>query len=311
METKKLFLLFFIFIPYVTLLADEELSNESGVRSNTSLILQLSSLPEAKMIFSQNFIVPIMQGDGALTRGNNIRFGIDAEITPISMGLLGKAVFTPIAFIELSAGGIIGSGWVANLFGSELRGIGINVPDEDGKTSVNGSAFDGAFVGANFGGAFQFDLGAVIPGAWNHVLFRTYHEASIMTYSRANRSDPWFFENDNGENQNGWTYLANFTLGYQMPLFLNVVALQAEMERYLFNYPDSDSWGGRIGRWDFGLVMNFRIVQQFSAMLVTQFRLHRNYKDDNNDNYYQNRVYTDSRTLKFYRVAAILTYRLR
>ena len=146
-----------------------------------------------------------------------------------------------------------------------------------------------------------------------------------MMYSRANKGDAWFFESDHGENQNGWNYLGTYILGYQMPLFLNTVALQAEMLKYLYNTPGGDKWGDSVGRWDFGLVMNFAITERFSTLLVTQFRLYRDYKDFeypvsifgnksggvDSDLYYHEREYTDSRTLKFYRVAAVLNYKLK
>ena len=106
-----------------------------------------------------------------------------------------------------------------------------------------------------------------------------------------------------------------------MPIFLNMVALQAEMKKYLFNNPESSSWGGNLGRWDFGFIMNFKMAEKWSGMLVTQFRLYRNYENftyGNNDDtdpdynrYYRDRILDDGMTLKFYRVAAIITHRIK
>jgi len=326
MNFRKLFLLFFVLIFILSMLFAEE-ENEPDFKNSTSLKLAISSLPEAKLTLSQSFTVPFLQGNNFLVSGNNIRFNMDAEITPICMGLLGSAIFTPIAFLEFSVGGKAGSGWNVEGLGT---GIGLNVPDyniteDENKTSVDGSAFDGTFLNVNFGAAFQFDIGAVVPGDWTHVLIRTYHEAANNVYSRADRNQPWFYESDHGENQNGWTYYSAYILGYQLPIFMNMVALQAEMYKYLFNYPDSAGWGGNIGRWDFSFIMNFKIIEKFSALLVTQFRLYRDYEDFeypvsvfgkksgalNYERYYQDRVYQDSRSLKFYRVAAILNYKLK
>ena len=311
---KRITILLIVLSLFTQALAADDITTSNG------LTLLISSLPEAKLIVSQSFTVPFLQGEGAMVKNNNVKFSIDAEITPISMGLLGGVIFTPIAFIEIAAGGLIGSGWNIELFGSEVRGIGANVSD-NGKTSVDGSAFDGTFMGAHFGGAFQFDLAAVLPGDWNHVLFRSYHEANCRIYSRAGRGDSWFYESDHGENQNGWNYYGNYLIGYQMPIFLNMVALLAETEKYLYNTPDGDLWGDSLGRWDFGLITNFKITDKFSTALITQFRLYRNYsnftynnkdKDDSNYNrYYRDRMLDDGRSLKFYRVAAILNYKLR
>jgi hypothetical protein len=307
--------LLLIFFPVSPLYA------ESEVESRTSVELQISTLPEAKLILFQDFIVPVLQGDNALVKDNNIKFGMKYEVTPISMCLWGTTVFTPVAFLEFAARGMIGSGWNINLFGGEVRGMGLNVPDDEDKTSVDGTPFDGTFLGAEFGGAFQFDLAAVLPGDWNHVLFRTDHEMRAKMYSRAGIGDAWFYESDHGENQNGWTYYGRYLIGYQMPFFLNTVALQAEMEKYLYGTPNGDQWGEALGRWDFGLIMNFQFTERFRTMLVTQLRLYREYenftynnKDENDpdyNRYYKERVATGGGSLQFYRVAAILNYRLR
>jgi hypothetical protein len=309
---KKLFLLLLVLVPVFSLWAQSE---GSGVKSGTSLSLAVSSLPEGKLTLSQSFTVPALQGDGPLVKGNNVKFGINAEVTPISMNLLGNAVFTPIAFIELAAGGMIGSGWNIEGLG---KGIGINVADSNGKTSVQAgsdSPFGGTFLGAYFGGAFQFDFAAIAPGDWNHVLIRTYHEASTRMFSSAKPGDAWIYESDHGENQNGWKYYGSYLLGYQMPIFLNTVALMAEMNKYLYNTPGGEKWGDSVGRWDFGLVMNFKVTDRFGAALITQFRLYRNYSnfeygDKDNNVYYRERDYDGKRDLKFYRVAAILSYKL-
>jgi hypothetical protein len=297
------------------------LYGESEIESSTSVELQLSTLPEAKVILSQDFTVPVLQGDNALVKNNNIKFGLKYEITPISMGVWGTTVFTPIAFLEFSTGGMVGSGWNIELFGGEVRGIGLNVPDDEGKTSVDGSAFDGTFLKAYFGGAFQFDMAAVVPGDWNHILFRTNHEMRASMYSRAAPGISWFYESDHGENQNGWTYYGSYVLGYQMPIMLNTVAFLFEMEKYLYDTPNGDKWGESQARWDFGFIMNFKFTEKFSTALVTQLRLYREYenftygnKDENDpdyNRYYLFREATGGSTLKFYRVAALINYRLR
>jgi len=312
----------FVCVLCLAVLSAFPLHAESGVASETTLTLQATTRPEARFVFSQAYIVPFLQGEGPLVRGNNIRFGISTEITPVGMTLFGRAIFTPIAFVELSAGGMVGTGWIiGDNMSDNLRGIGLNVADASGNTSVDGSAFDGTLTGAHFGGAFQFDLGAIIPGPWNHVLFRTYHEARFMSYSRAGPGDPWFFENDAGENQNGWRYNASFTLGYRMPLVLNMIAVQADMQRLLFDHPtlNNQDWGGHLARWDFGFLMNFRITEQFNAAVATQFRTFRrysnfNYDDDTNMFFHDRILVPDTerqRELRFFRVALILSYRLR
>jgi len=307
---KRIILLSWVFLPAFPLFAETDLKNE------TSLSLAISSLPEAKLTFAQSFTFPCLQGDNLLIKDNNIKFGVNAELTPISMNLLGNVVLTPVAFFELSAGGMAGSGWIINLFGSELRGIGLNRPSGNRRTSVDGSAFDGFFGEGHMGGALQFDLAALIPGEWNHLVFRSYHEIGYKMYSRAEKGDPWFFENDDGENQNGWNYYGSYLAGYRTPMLLETIALLAEMEKYLYNTPGGDKWGDSLGRWTFGLLTNFAFSKKFSCALLTQFRTLRNYTNytywDKDDLYYRYRNLDSGnpRTLSYYRTVLVLNYRL-
>ncbi|MDR2480656.1 MAG: hypothetical protein LBD48_15265 [Treponema sp.] len=289
---------------------------DSGVKEYTGIDLTVSSLPEAKLAATQSFTVPFLQGEHFLVQDNNIKFSLKADLSPVSMNASGEAVFTPIAFFQLSAGALAGSGWNVVLFGGDVKGIGINKDGASGP-EVDGSAFDGFFGKWHAGGALQFDTGAVFPGDWNHVLMRTYHEINYMSYSRAAPGDSWFYENDDGENQNGFNYRANYVVGYQMPLFLNTVALMAETRKYLYNTPGGNFWGDALGRWEFSAILNFRINDWFSAALITQCRTRRNYigltsKQEEKSVYYRNRDLDDDNPLRFefYRVAAIMTFRL-
>jgi hypothetical protein len=135
-------------------------------------------------------------------------------------------------------------------------------------------------------------------------------------YSRAEKGVPWFFEFDYGENQNGWNYYGNYLIGYRMPIFLDTVALFAEIDKYLYDTPGGDQWGDSLGRWKLGLVLNFAFSKNFSSTLMTQFRTLRNYTNyaytDNDDLFYRYRILDSDnpRTLSFYRVVLLLNYRL-
>jgi len=278
--------------------------------SSQSLLLQISTLPEAKLTFTQQFKIPFLQGDNALTEGNNIKFALGGEITPVSLNGLFEAVLTPIAFFEFAAGGRVGSGWHINLFGGDIYGIGLNTKANPNK--ADGSAFDGALWEAHAGGAIQFDLAAIVPGDWNHVVFRSYHEINHKTYSRAAKGQSWFYEDDFGENCNGLNYYGNLLLGYQMPIFLDTVALLAEGDLYLYDTPNRELWGDNRVRWTFAFALSFTITEKFGAALITQFRTMRNYEQSNwKDLYYRDLTIdtSDPLRLEFYRVAAALTYR--
>jgi hypothetical protein len=247
-----------------------------------------------------------------MTEDNNINLALSAEISPISLNGLVEAVWTPIAFFQFAAGGRIGSGWNLELFGGEIYGIGINRSNAEGGYETNGSPFDGLHWKMQTGAAFQADLAAVFPGDWNHVVARSYHEINYKGYTRAEAGESWYYENDDGENCNGFTYYGNFLVGYQMPIFFDFVALLTEMDLYLYDTPERSKWGDDKIRWTFSGIFNFTFTEKISLTLIAQFETRRNYQESNwQDLYYRNRTISNSKPqhLGFYRIAAALTYK--
>jgi hypothetical protein len=304
----------FILLPLFAqaLIAEEQAGNRTAITSSSEMILQVSSLTEMKISFTERFRFPFLQGESPLTADNNIGLALGAEVSPISLNGIAEAVWTPIAFFQFAAGGRIGSGWNLNIFDSAIYGIGFNRPDISGKGVHNGDAFDGLLWKAQAGGAFQFDLAALYPGNWHHVVARSYHEINHRGYTRAKAGESWYYENGDGENRNGFNYYGNLLIGYQMPIFFNMAALLAEADLYLYDTPDRGKWGDDKIRWTFSGIFGFTIAKQLDLTLIAQLRTLRNYRESNwQDLYYQNRTIDISRPirLEFYRIAAALTYK--
>jgi hypothetical protein len=289
------------------------------VESSTDLGLQISTRPEAKLSLSQGFTFPFLRGGSALTMGNNINTVFIAEFTPISMNGIAEVNFTPAAFFVLSGGGLAGSGWNMPLG----YGIGINRPKEGSlprEAEIDGSAFDGLMWKAWGAGTLQFDLAALVPGDWNHVLFQSRQEFRYSAYTRAGPDDAWVFESDDAENKNGLVYRASYVLGYSMPQspVLDTVAFMAELDKSLYNTPGGDFWGENLGKWVFSGLFNFSVNPRFNAALALQMYTRRNYGTGNfetdRDHYYQDfelKTEEGGRRVLFYRAALIMNYRLR
>lgn len=284
-------------------------AQEESVSSSRELTLVGSTLPEAKLSFAWRWTIPILRGESPLTGGNNIGLGLSAEISPISLNGIAEAVWTPVAFFQLGAGGRLASGWSMSLFGADSYGIGLNRDDGTGKAEHSGGAFEGIIWKGHMSGALQFDLAALVPGDWHHVVLRSGHEINHKGYTAAGADQSWYFENDDGENVNGWNYYGNLLIGYQMPIILNTVALLAEADLYLYSMPGRERWGDEKIRWIFSALTNWTLTKQLGAALIVQFRTRRNY--DDSKLYYRNRTIDASNPLRleFYRVAAALTYK--
>jgi len=295
--------------------AQDQPKEENEITSSSELILQAATSPALKLFFIKRFNIPFLQGGSALTKDNNLNLALAGEISPISINGAADAVWTPIAFFQVSAGGRIGSGWNIILFGSDTYGIGLNKSDASGKPEHAGKSFDGLLWKVKTGATLQADLAAVFPGDWNHVVARSYHEINYGGYTSAGKGESWYYENDDGyqgENCNGFNYYGNLLIGYQMPIFLNTAALLAEANLFLYDTPDRAKWGDDLIRWTFSFLLNFSVTKKMDIALITQFWTRRNFLEaDWRDLYYRYRTIDSSNPirLEFYRVAAALTYK--
>lgn len=283
--------------------------------SSTELGLQLSSRPEAKITITRQYIFPFLRGESPLTRDNNIDLSLSAELSPISVNGGAGLTWTPAAFFQLAGGVKAGSGWNLEIFGREIRGYGINRPrsGSDPAKERAGQPLGGLLWSVFGGGTLQFDLGAVIPGEWNHIVFRAYQELRYKANSSAGSNDSWYFENDDGENRNGFITYGSYVLGYQMPIRLNMAGFMAEMTRLLYDTPGRKAWGDELSQWTLSGLANYTLTENLSAALVIQFRTRRNYISGDENTFYQYRILnkSDPRDIQFYRAALLLNYRLR
>jgi hypothetical protein len=307
---------------------------EIRAERSASLSLQLSSLPEAKLSAGVQYLFPLLRDAGPLagsplTAENNLSAALRGEISPVSLNGAIEAVFTPIAFFQLAGGFRLGSGWNITLGDNEIHGLGLNLPKiarrsealarpmAERTSEIKAYPLDGLVGKGYLGGAFQFDLAAVYPGDWHHLVFRTYHEIHYQGYTKAIPGESWVFEAVSEENRNGFNYYGNYLLGYRMPLALNTVGILAEMDRYLYGSPHGGYWGDELGRWIFSLLFNFTVTGNLETALIIQTRTMRNYRDGERTNssryYYQYRELDTGNPLRldFYRIAAIFTYKLR
>jgi hypothetical protein len=316
----------------VIVLPAADLWAEIRAERSANLSLQISSLPEAKLSASVGYLFPLLRDGplaGPLTADNNLSATLRGEISPVSLNGAFEAVFTPIAFFQLAGGFKLGSGWNITLGDNEIYGLGLNLPKitrrsdalsrpmGERTSEIKGYPLDGLVGKAYLGGALQFDLAAIYPGDWRHLVFRIYQEFHYQGYTKATHGESWVFEAVSEENRNGFNYYGNYLLGYRMPLVLNTLGIMAEMDRYLYNSSHGGYWGDELGRWTFSLLFNFTVTKDLESALIIQTRIMRNYRDGDRNNssryYYQYRELDtdDPVRLDFYRVAAVFTYKLR
>lgn len=229
----------------------------------------------------------MLEGEGPLFSGNNLKVKAHVRLSPIAVTGSVDAVLTPIAIAEVSLGGGAGTGWdlTSNLQGVRLQSGTDFVSDKLG----------GAYYFGRAGAALQFDTGSVLSGDWSSILVRTYHELNYSGYSNADAGQVWEYETGGGM-VNGFNYKGEYVLAYQMPIMVNLVGVQ--LESFVYNAFDS---GHSDFLFDVSGLVNIEVAKNTSVLAVVQFS---NYQKDTDD--LNKLVLRDA--VGFKRVAVIASY---
>jgi hypothetical protein len=242
-----------------------------------------------------------------LTSNNNIACTFTGALSPVSIRFETQATLTPVAFASVFAGAMIGTGWSIG----NIHGIGLNT---DGSGAIEPASFQGIVSNLWIGNTFQFDLAAVVPGEWTHVVFLVRPKLQYAFFSGAGRDEAWIWEADGGENFNTLQLHGTYFLGYQMPLVLDTAGLLVETVQNLgyvrdLSPMDSGGWGSDHVQVMLSPLLNFTLSDSSSLTVLFQLRRERLYGEPGIfANYFRNRSATGT-YWDFYRIA--LSYSLK
>jgi len=267
---------------------------------------------EFKAIYEYQWIVPAFRwGRSTLFADTNVTIRSRTGVSPISASQGVRVTATPIAFLNAYAGASIATGWNLGV----LRGLG-KVDRATGE--VDDRSFPGVVTRAVLGGTFQFDVAAVIPGQWNHIVIVVSPQFTHSALSSAGGSSPWSFENDDGANYNGWSRQVTAILGYQPPF--------SSISTAGLLYDSDELIGSAVARAEesalapfdagfrtdrFGLLIDLRLGEsrRHSVTVIPQIQRNRLISDETVFNAGLQRRETVGSYWDFYRV--VLRYRLR
>ena len=174
------------------------------------------------------YTVPVPFSDNPLFGLNRVSFCGEMELTPVTLAPRLSITFCPIAFLEFSASAKIGTGW--DFIGNQ--GIAV-YNDRSGKyDSLN--TFENWYYQFEFNTLFQFDLAAVLPGDWHHVVMQANYDLIYSGLTGVADGTPFDWQ-VTYEKANGLNYYANLFVGYQMPLVLQTVGIMTEWSGYYSN----------------------------------------------------------------------------
>lgn len=302
------------------LIAEEsEQSKKSGITFTTNINAVLTYPLRTKVTATEVIKLPFLVRNNPFMSGNNITFKIGAELSPITLEGKFDVVWTPLAFLELYSGASIGSGW--SLEKLNLHGLVYNTPNEKEQSVITPVNFRKIFYSANFGSAVQFDVGAVIPSPWMHIVFRTDQYMLYRGLAGAKNTDSWILQNDRGRNRNGFTYNGIYVLGYQMPLPIKLIAFRIETYKTFFathNNRDKSNWGEDRFYVIFGPLVMFKPTDICTITLIAQWETkHSKLREIdslpmNNSQFYQTLMIDKTKldSVYFYQVGVIVDINL-
>lgn len=266
---------------------------------------------EAKLYYTFQTYIPAMRKDNMLMNENNIKINVIGNLSPVSFETGVYAEITPLAFLIFELGTKIGTGWNFPALG--LNGLAINDPNfKYSETNKIMAATKGVLSVTKLQTTLQFDVGAVVPGDWNHFIMAIVENVEYQYFSGAKNNQFWRWEHDAGENQNGFMWYQTFLIGYMMPKvpYLDLVGFLIETEQRVTSKKASTmasgGWGSDFMSVYFGPLLNFEINDKYSITLLGEFTNARQYTDETMGNRYfeKRKINTSSPSyVQFYRIA--------
>lgn len=245
---------------------------------------------ELRATGTYNYVIPVPFSDHALVRGNTLTLSPALELTPVSLSPKFDVAFSPIAFLVFYAGGRIGTGW--NLAPMGVKGLAVF--DEASREYESVVPFASYMHQWYLEGLFQFDVAAVLPGDWNHVVMQARYKFLYEgLWNAGGRQEFWRWQGT-AEKASGWQYQSSVVVGYQMPLLLQLVGLQFEFEGYFdrHDFPDwAQQWDPTFMKVGISPVMNLKFNDKHSLMVQFRFRSRRSFstevQSDTHDFFYE------------------------
>ena len=182
--------------------------------------------------FDASYTVPCMVRDNALQENNHLTMTAGFELTPVSVLPQVSVTFSPAALLEFAVGGMAGTGWGLGSFADGIAEYQFSAQKYETLTP-----FATWYLCGWASATIQFDVAALWPGEWHHIVALAEYTVGYETLTGTNAT-VWSWRTNRGM-ADGWVYKQYYVIGYQMPLRLSMVALTAE----LAGHYDADDYG--------------------------------------------------------------------
>ncbi|MCH5282115.1 MAG: hypothetical protein J1E59_00490 [Treponema sp.] len=229
--------------------------------------------------FCANYVIPTPFGEGALVKDSNVSLGASLIFSPVTIMPTFSVSFAPIAFLNLSAGAAIGTGW--QLFNGTFEGF----LGHDGKDEYK--QFDGfrTWLYQFWGNAtLMFDVAAVAPGEWNHVVALASFDFRYWGILGEHSGIEVFKWQNTANLAQGVRFDINVLVGYQMPIKLSMVGINFEWSGY---FKGNEAFGkkyedfnGDFVQVDINPLAQISFTEKDILTIMLNFSSRRSFKED-------------------------------
>lgn len=215
-------------------------------------------------------------GSSPLFSGNTLVFTGNFELSPVTILQKAKVTFTPVAFFVVSGGAMAGTGWT--IFDS-VQGIGEYNPKT--KSYDDLTPFKSWYTNIWASGTLQFDVAAIWPGAWHHIVMQAAYEVDYINLTNTS-SNLWNWQVTYCCT-NGLQFYESYILAYQMPSTVSLVGLYWE----LWGHYDTSDYGeysetykGDFISTNLSSVMQLTFSKKDSMYIIITFQGQRGFEEE-------------------------------
>lgn len=228
--------------------------------------------------FCAKYVIPTPFGESAFVKDNNISLGANLIFSPVTIMPTVSVSFTPIAFLNLSAGAAIGTGW--QLFGGTFEGF----LGHDGKGEYKQFDAFQTWLYQFWGNAtLMFDAAAIFPGEWNHVVALASFDFRYWGIAGEHSGTEVFKWQNTANLAQGARFDINLLVGYQMPITISMVGINFEWSGYFKgdeafgkNY---ETFNGDFVQVDINPLAQISFTQKDILTIMLNFSSRRSFKE--------------------------------
>lgn len=234
---------------------------------------------KAVVEFDAAYTLPFLRGNNEFTADNHVTFNAGLEVTPVSVAPVASITVSPIAFLELAIGGIVGTGWNISAWFQGMAKYEAAKPEyKDMMPFAHWYVYGWAKA------TLMFDLAALWEGDWHHVVATATYTTGYQNMTGTD-ADIWLWQADEGL-ASGWIYEQEYFIGYQMPLKLSLIGVGVTLAGH---YKSSDygvyssNYKGDFMTIDIWSMAEIKLSEKNKLYVLADFEARRSFREKYKD----------------------------